>query len=143
MARNRLGSDRYIKLQDHTTAATAAVNSDIVDIAGYQGVVFMTSVSTANATNSIKVQGNTANQTTGMTDLANTSIASGTNLNDLIIECHKPQFRYLRVVATRGASTTLESVWAHLYGGRGDSDRNNVTAVQTSELHVGAAAGTA
>jgi hypothetical protein len=143
MARNRLGSDRYIKLQDHTTAGTAAVNSDIVDVAGYQGVVFFTSVGTANATNSLKVQGNTANQTTGMTDLLGTSLASGTDLNDVIIEVHKPQYRYLRVVATRGASTTLESVWAHLYGGRGNSAKNNVAATQTSELHVSPAAGTA
>jgi len=57
--------------------------------------VFCTSLSTANATNSIKVQQNTANQTTGMADLTGTSVASGTSDEDLVVAVHQPLERYL------------------------------------------------
>jgi hypothetical protein len=118
------------------------VDSDIIDMAGFQGVTFFTSFGTANATNSIKVQGNATNSTDGMADLLGTSVASGASDEDVAIEIHKPVFRYLRVVATRGASSTLESVWAHLYGGSGAA-RNSVSGTQVAELHVSPPAGTA
>lgn len=142
--RNFLNGAKLVKIKDHSTASTDAVTSDIVDTAGYQGVVFFTSFGTANATNSIKVQQNTANQTTGMADLAGTSVASGTSDEDVIVEIHQPLERYLQVVATRGASSTLESIWACLYGA--DTSRyaaNSVTGTQVAEMHVSPAEGTA
>jgi len=143
MARNVTNTGKFVKIKDHSTASTAAVESDIIDMAGYQGVVFFTSFGTANATNTIKVQGNTANQTTGMADLEGTSLASGSSDEDVIIELHKPTFRYLQVVAARGASSTLESVWAYLYGGSLNSSANSVTGTQVAELHVNVGTGTA
>jgi hypothetical protein len=143
MARNALNTSKFIKIKDYSAASTAAVTSDIIDMSGYQGVVFLTSFGTANATNSIKVQGNTANQTTGMADLSGTSLASGTSDEDVIVELHKPTFRYLQVVASRGASSTLESVWAYLYGGSLDSGANSVSGTQIAEVHVNVGTGTA
>lgn len=143
MARNRINSDKYVKIKDHSAASTAAVTSDIIDMSGFEGVTFVTSFGTANATNSVKVQGNATNTTAGMADLANTSVASGTTDEDVIIELYKPTLRYLQVVATRGASSTLESVWAHLYGGSSSAARNSVAGTQVAELHVAAGTGTA
>lgn len=143
MARNVLNTGKFVKIKDYSAASTAAVTSDIIDMSGYQGAVFFTSFGTANATNTIKIQGNTANQTTGMADLENTSVASGTSDEDVIVELHKPQFRYLQVVAARGASSTLESVWAYLYGGSLDSSANTVSGTQIAELHVNSGTGTA
>jgi hypothetical protein len=143
MARNFLNKSKLIKLQDQTANGTSAINSDIVDTAGYQGVVFFTSVSTANATNSIKVQQNTANVTTGMEDLTGTSVSSGTTDEDLIVEVFKPLERYLRVVVTRGASTTCESIWACLYDGTAGVTANTLAGTQIAELHVTPAEGTA
>lgn len=143
MARNFLNKTKLVKIADHTAAGTSAVTSEIVDTAGYQGVVFCTSVSTANATNSIKVQQNTANQTTGMADLAGTSVVSGSSDEDLIVEVHKPLERYLQVVVTRGASTTCESIWAVLYGGDTSVSASGVSGTAAAELHVSPAEGTA
>lgn len=143
-ARNFLEGAKLVKIKDHSTASTDAVTSDIVDTAGYQGVVFFTSFGTANATNSIKVQQNTANQTTGMADLAGSSVASGSSDEDVIVEIHRPQERYLQVEATRGASSTLESIWACLYGANSSKrTANSVTGTQVAELHVSPAEGTA
>lgn len=143
MGRNFLNRHKLVKLQDHTAAGTSAVTSDIIDTAGYQGVLFMTSVSTANATNSIKVQQNTTNETTGMADLAGSSVSSGTTNEDLIVEIHKPQERYLQAVVTRGASTTCESIWAVLYNGDAGVALSSVAGTSAAELHVSPAEGTA
>ncbi len=143
MARNFLSKCKWVKVSDHTAAGTSDVTSTIVDTAGYQGVVFVTSVSTANATNALKVQGNTSNQTTGMADITGTSIASGSSDEDLILEIHKPTLRYLQVVVARGASTTCESVWAVLYGGDNQVANNSVSGTQIAEVHSSPVAGTA
>lgn len=143
MAQNFLSKCKLVKLADHSAASTADVTSSIVDTAGYQGVVFFTSFGTANATNTIKVQHNTANQTTGMADVLNTSVASGSSDEDVIVEIHRPQARYMQVVAARGASSTLESVWAALYGGDGGVAANSVSGTQIAEVHASPAAGTA
>lgn len=142
--RNFLEGVKLVKIKDHSAASTDEVTSSIVDTAGFRGVVFFTSFGTANATNSIKVQQNTANQTTGMADLTGTSVASGTSDEDVIVEVHQPLERYLQVVATRGASSTLESIWACLYGANGSQrTANSVSGTQIAELHVSPAEGTA
>jgi hypothetical protein len=141
--RNPLNSMKFVKVKDHSAASTAAVTSDIVDTAGYQGVVFITSFGTADATNTMKVQQNTANQTTGMEDLAGSSISSGTTDEDVIVNIHQPRERYVQAVIARGASSTLESIWAVLYGGDTSVTGNTVAGTQTAEQLVSPAEGTA
>jgi hypothetical protein len=142
-AQNFLSRQKLVKLQDHTAAGTSELTTAIIDTAGYQGVVIFTSVSTANATNSMKIQQNTANQTTGMADLTGTSIASGSSDEDLIVELHKPLERYIQAVITRGASTTCESVWACLYNGPATIAGNSVSGTQIAEVHSFPVEGTA
>lgn len=143
MARNFLNKCKLVKIKDHSASSTDEITSDIVDTAGYAGVVFLTSLSTANATNSIKVQQNTANQTTGMADLTGTSVASGTSDEDLVVEIHQPLERYLQVVVTRGAATTCESIWAILYNGPATVSSTDVSGTANAELHISPAEGTA
>lgn len=147
MGRQFLSNCKLVKVQDHTTAGTDAITSDIVDTAGYQGVVFFTSFGTANATNSIKVQQGTANETTGMADLAGTSVASGTSPSneDVIVDVYRPQERYLQLVVTRGASTTCESIWACLYGKNEPvgATGNSVSGTQIAEAFSSPDEGTA
>lgn len=143
MARNFLNKSKLVKVADHTAAGTSDVTSSIVDTAGFDGVVFFTSLGTANATNAIKVQQNTANQTTGMADLAGTSVTSGSSDEDLIVEIHKPQERYLQVVVERGASSTCESIWACLYNGTVSPSTSGVSGTAAAEMHISPAEGTA
>lgn len=145
MARNFLSRCKLVKLADQTANGTSDVTSAIVDTAGYQGVVFFTSVSTAAADVSLKVQQNTANQTTGMADLEGTSVVSGASPSneDMIVEIHRPQERYLQVVVTRTTSTTCESIWAALYEGDGQLSANSVSGTQIAEQHANVAEGTA
>ena len=143
MARNFLSRTKLVKVADHTTAATTDVNSAIVDTAGYQGVVFFTSLGTANATNTMKLQSSATNATDDMADLTGTSITSGSSDEDLIVELHRPQQRYVRAVVARGASSTCESIWVALYGKGGVIADNSLTGTQIAEIHASPAAGTA
>lgn len=143
MARNFLSKCKLVKVADHTANGTSAVTSSIVDTAGYQGVVFFTSVSTAASDVSIKVQQNDSNQTTGMADLEGSSVVSGTSDEDMIVEIHRPQERYLQAVVTRTTSTTCESIWAALYGGDAQVDDNSVSGTQIAEVLSSPAEGTA
>lgn len=141
--KNFLNKTKWIKVKDHSAASTADVTSDIIDTAGYQGVVFVTSFGTANATNTVKLQQNTANQTTGMADLLGTSVTSGSSDEDVILELHKPLERYIQLVAERGSSSTLESIWACLYDGDSSVANNTLTGTQVAELNVSPIEGTA
>lgn len=143
MARNLLSRVVLKKVKDHSAAATTDVESDIVDTAGYEGVVFFTSLGTANATNLIKVQQSATNATNDMTDLTGTSVTSGSSDEDVIVEVNKPTDRYVRAVVKRGASSTCESIWAALYGKGGVQSSNSVTGTQVAEIHASPAEGTA
>ena len=127
MAQNFLSRNVLKKVKDHSATTTDAVNSDIVDTAGYQGVCFFTSLGTANATNTMKVQQSATNATDDMLDLTGTSVTSGTTDEDLIIEVRRPTDRYVRVVVSRGATTTCESIWCILYGQGGRIASNSGT----------------
>lgn len=143
MARNFLSKCKLVKVADHTANGTSDVTTAIVDTAGFQGIVFCTSLSTAASDNSIKVQQNTANQTTGMADLEGSSVVSGTSDEDVIVEIHRPQERYVQAVITRTTSTTCESVWAILYGGDAQVSANSVSGTQIAEVLASPAEGTA
>lgn len=143
MAHNFLSRTKVVKVADHSASGTSDVTSSIIDTAGYEGVVFRTSLSTANATNTLKVQQSTENATDNMEDVAGTSVSSGTTNEDLVVEVYRPTKRYLQVVVSRGAATTVESIWADLYGSGGQIANNSVAGTQVAELHVSPAAGTA
>ena len=143
MFRNFLNHVKLTKVADHSVAGTDPVASAILDMAGFRGVVFFTSVGTANAGNYITVQQDDVNATGGMADLLGSKVTSGSSDEDLIVEVVQPAKRYVRAVVTRGSSSTCESIWAALYGKGGSISSNSVTGTQIAEVHASPAEGTA
>ena len=134
---------KLIKVKDHSSAATSAVTSDIVDTQGYEGVLFVTSFGTAAADNTLKLQQDTDSAGGTMADLEGTSVASGSSDEDVWIDIYKPRERYVRAVAARGTSSTLESIWASLYNPREMPVDNTTTGTIIGEAHTSPAEGTA
>lgn len=133
---------KITKVKDHSTAATDAIESSYVDMAGYEGVLFMTSVGTANAGNYINAkQCDTSDGT--YADLEGTKVTSGTSDEDLWVDVYRPQERYVKCYVTRGASTTCESIWAIQYGARKAPVDNTTSGTIAGELHASPAEGTA
>ena len=125
------------------TAATTEVLSDIIDMAGFEGVVFRTRFGTANAGNYIKVKQDTAANGATAADLAGTKVASGTSDEVCAIDINRPRERYLQLSATRTASSALGEIYAILYGPVKAPVVSALTGTLAIEAHVSPAEGTA
>lgn len=111
---------KITKLQDHTTAGTSTVTSDELDMVGYDGVLFITSFGTAASGNLVTLHDS---DTTG-TEAATVALkTSGTSDEDVVLDVLNPR-RFCKLVATRGTSSTLESIWAIQYKARSKAVTN-------------------
>jgi len=141
------GRTKLVKVADHSTAATSAVNSASVDMAqdgGWNGVMFFTSFGTAAANNTLNLaQSSDDGSADDFTDLTGSSVASGSSDEDVWIDCYRPEKRYVRAEAARGTSSTLESVWALLYEPRNIPADNTTSGTIAGEAHATPAEGTA
>lgn len=135
----------FTKVKDHSVAGTAAITSDGVDCSGYEGVVFITSLSVANATNVIKVQqSDDDGSSDGYSDLLGSQVSTGTSDEDLIIEVKRPVKAFVRVIVTpAGSASTVESIWAIRYGARNLPVENSISGTQKSAYQISPAEGTA
>lgn len=135
---------KLTKVADPSTSSTASVNTTILDMAGYEGIVFLTSLGTANATNVIKVQQDAANSTASMADLTGTSVTSGTSDEDVWVDVYRPEKRYVRAQIVRaGAASTLGDVWAVQYNPRTLPVDNTTSGTIAGEQHLRPVEGTA
>lgn len=138
---NLSSNTKWTKLADHSTAATSAVNSAEVDMQGFEGVMFVTSFGTAAADNTINAAQSSVSGGTFL-DLADTEVASGTSDEDVWLDIYRPIDRFVRLEATRGTSSTLESVWACQYGMKKGPVDNTTSGTIIGELHESPAEGT-
>lgn len=144
MFRNLLNDALLVKVADPTVAGTDPIVSAIVDLAGFRGAVFFTSVGTANAGNYITVQQDDVNSAGGMADLTGTKVTSGSSDEDLIVAVERPSKRYLQCTVTRGSSSTCGDIWCLRYGAAQPQLANNsVSGTQVAEQHMSPAEGTA
>lgn len=102
-------------------------NTDIIDTAGYEGVVFICPVTDSVATGvaSLTVEQNSANSDTGMDDLSGAVATATSAVNDdlnnklLVVEVRRPRMRYVQAVRTSAtANIAFGNVIAILYGAR-------------------------
>jgi len=111
-----------------TAASSTDDNSQIVDMANWEGVMFITAItdSAANGVASMIVEQNTVNSASGMAALGASGIAAATcAVNDdingklLTVDVYRPRERYLRVNRTSAtANIAYGDVIAILYGPR-------------------------
>jgi hypothetical protein len=133
---------KITKVKDHTADGTSAVNSDGVDMAGFEGVIFITSFGTAASGNTVNAaQG--ADNASDWVDLTGSSVTSGTSDEDVWIDINKPSDRYVRAEVARGTSSTLESIYAIQYGPKKLPVDNTTSGTIAGEAHVSVAEGTA
>lgn len=142
---NLSGAVKLTKVADHTTAGTTDVEGAILDMSGYEGVMFFTSFGTAAADNLLKVQQDDANGAGGMADLEGTKVTSGASPSneDVWVDVWRPTKRYVRCIAVVDTSSTVESIWAEQYGPREMPVDNTTSGTIEGEMHVSPAEGTA
>lgn len=135
---------KLTKLAGHSTAATTDVTSSALDMEGFDGVLFFTSYGTAAADNLFHVeQSSDDGSSDAYTDVAGSEMnLAGASDEDQVLDIINPEERYLKVIAERGTSSTLESIWALQY--RADSlvAMSSVTGTQIVQRLVAPVAGT-
>ena len=135
------GQIKITKVADHTAAGTTAVNSASVDMANYEGVVFLTSFGTAATDNSVNVAQSSDDST--FDDLLGTKTGATASDEDVWLDIYRPSDRYVRLEAVRTTSSTLESIYAIQYGPKKLPVDNTTTGTIIGEAHVSPAEGTA
>jgi hypothetical protein len=108
-------------------ASSTDSNSTIIDMAGWDGVIFVTTVTASTATSvvTLKAEQNTANSDSGMAALSGASASATSAVTDdlngktLIVSVHQPRKRYVQAVRTSAtANSAFGQVIAILYGPR-------------------------
>jgi len=135
---------KITKVEATAGAATSAVETDAVDMAGFEAVAFLASLGTAAANNSVKAQqsNDAAGSPDDWSDLEGSAVDSASGVTDLVTEVYRPTKRYVRAVVTRGTSSTVEAVWA-IQSGAAVAPVTNTSATQAVGLVAGPAEGTA
>ena len=144
-----MGSTAHGNLSDHTViargpattiAGTSAVNGPTIDMQGAQGVRFAVLFGTSALDNGIKAQEGDQSDLSDAADLAGSSTLLEATKTLAVLDINRPTKRYIRVVALRGTSTTVDGGTADKYG---LATHAAVSAGATVKKLQGPAAGTA
>lgn len=119
---------KITKVKDAASAATTDVTSDIIDMAGFDGVIFLTSFGTAAADNTMHAEQGAAAAMGDAADLEGSEVDVASSDEDLFIDILRPRERYVRVVVTRATSTTVGDIWAIQYRAKDGLSVDNETA---------------
>jgi hypothetical protein len=106
-----------ITLDAETASGTSAVAGTVLDMSGYEGVIFAVKVATANAGNYLNARDGSVSGTV-TTDLAGTKVVAGADGDVLVLDVNKPAKRYIRAYVVRTAATVLGSILSLRYGSR-------------------------
>lgn len=126
----------------YAAAGTGTTSGTEIDMQNYEGVMFVGgAMGTANSGNYFKLQQDTATGMGSAADLEGSKITPGDNGDAIKVDLYGPGERFVRIVAVRGASSTLGAVYAVQYGPKKMpvSDASTVD----SETHISPAEGTA
>lgn len=142
---------KHIKLQRVKTAqaaGTSAISSDVVDTAGYEGVLFIIAMGAivAGAVTSAKAQQGAASDLSDAADLEGSSVAIADDADNKLVylDVANPRERYVRCAVSRATqNATVDSITAILYGPRVLPTTHDAASVAGGEAHVAVAEGTA
>jgi hypothetical protein len=135
---------KITKVKASQATGTTAVNSDVVDMAGYEGVLFVTVIGSFNTGNYVTAQQGAASDLSDAADLEGSKVTATADGEVVWLDVYRPQERYVRLSAVRaGATTTLGDVYAIQYESRMQPISNNVADTIIGKLLVSPDEGTA
>lgn len=134
---------KVVKVLAGAGSAGTTLTSDAVDTQGFEGVMFVGSIATANAGNFAKVQQSSDDGSAdAYADLEGTKNVPGDDADSFLIDIFRPRERYLKCLIVRGGTNTATGdVYAILYGPRKKPPTHGSTI--DAETHASPAEGTA
>lgn len=139
---NLLKNSAITKAIAATTAGTSTLTGT-VDMSGYDGVLFVGSMGTADVTNGFKAGGGAVSNGSDASDYAGSKILSDGTGKTVVLDIYKPTDRYVTVSHIRAVSTTSDGVFAIRYKGNFAPIENTVVNTLACKLVADPAAGTA
>jgi len=141
---NMADSTKITKISDVVSANTGDVNSSGVDMSGYEGALFLSSYGTAASDNILHIeQSDDDGSSDAYSALTGTDVGAGSSDEDQWLDIYRPLKKWLRCVAERGTSTTLENIWVIQYGARNKVVDNTTAGTIHGETHISPIEGTA
>lgn len=130
-------------VKDQQTSAGTAIDSDSVDMEGFEGVIFIMQMVTKNAANFINAaQSSDDGGADAFTDLVGTKVVPGDDDDTAMLDIYRPRERYVRCEVDRGgANTATGPIYAIQYGARKKPTSQGATV--DLETHISPAEGTA
>lgn len=127
-----LQKNKLICVEAASAAAQTKIESDIVDMTGYGGIVFFTKLVSADsgAVIEMQIEGGDASNLSDKADIAATSVtpADDDDGEAFAVERNKPDVQYVRCIVTRTtADVALGEIWAILYDPQVSPVDNNRT----------------
>ena len=126
-----------------TVAGTTPINGAEIDMQNHEGVVWYVKFGTAAIDNQIKAQQDDVTGMAGAADLEGTLVTVGASDEIVALDLFRPLKRFVRVVALRGTSTTIDWAIAIRYGRKKGPSPNALAGTLALELHVSPDEGTA
>jgi hypothetical protein len=145
-AMNLLTSVKFTRVANSAAVGTTAINGTVLDMTGYDGVLFLAEAGTITDGGLVlKAQGGAASDGSDAADLLGTATTLG-NANDnavAALDVYRPLERYLRPVVVRGGSTgaVLDGIIAVQYAASHKPTVQDAT-VAASKLVISPAYGT-
>jgi hypothetical protein len=145
VANNLLSTAEFVRVENAAAAATTDIESDGVDISGFENIVFVVAFGaiTANAVTNVHLEQSTDNVT--FADLEGTSVTVADDDDNLlaVLEIHRPRERYVRCVVDRGTqNAVVDGIFAIKHNGTRYAPITQGATVLGSEIHVSPAEGT-
>ena len=131
------------QIMGYNAAGVAPITSDIIDMANFDGVLFVVGLGTIieNGTIDAYIQQNTINSASGMARLATTAVHTVTAAQALLaksciaVDVYRPQERYLCMIVDPSVSNAvILGVTAILYKGRVGPVAQGTTVLKNTQL---------
>jgi len=144
-----LGTDvKITRVGNAVAAGTTDINSSVVDMSGYEGVLFMVLFGTITdtAVTSTKAQQGAQADLSDAADLAGTGVTVEDTADNQVawLDIYRPRERYVRCVVDRGtANAVVDGIIAIQYGPMGKPTSHDSSTVLGGEVHASPDEGTA
>lgn len=118
---NFLSEEVRITAAAPTATGTTTIDSAEVDMAGWDGVLFIVRLGSPAVNNNIRAQQDIVTGMASAADLEGTLVGNHATDTPLILDVKRPRERFVRCRVTRGTTTTIDSLVAIQYRGRNRS----------------------
>ena len=134
------------RVENAAAAGTSDIESDSVDMAGFEGVAFVVALGaiTSGAVTNVHLETSTDNSSFSDLEGSAQTVADDDDNQIWILDCYKPRERYIRCVVDRGTqNAVVDGITAYQYGPKLAPVTHDATTVGGAEYHASPARGTA